>query len=227
MLIVDDKWLLIGPNRHGSLWSTRVLQAAFRTRPAIGDSPRHTPLCKIPEQTRRGLTVVGIIRCPLRWYLSKWRIYWNTAIAKGLQPIPFCEFWEAHWLDPHGVCGKNTEDMPLPRAEIGAWSYHHIAYHCLDAPAMLRSMSRAELAESYPSRLSADELMHTETLNMDIARVFGPGVWQHFHKARNGSGSGQFLGLYTREMLRAVRERDGWLAGFYPQFCCHERFARC
>jgi hypothetical protein len=154
MLIVDDKWLLIGPNRHGSLYSARVLKAAFKTRPSTGDRPHHTPLCDIPESVRRGLIVVGIIRCPLRWYASKWRTHWDH--AKPEKRKDFEEYFDRFWLDPQGPMGQSMEAFPKATyTDLGTWSYKHIAYHCEAAKGALQDMTQADLTETYPTLLSS------------------------------------------------------------------------
>lgn len=222
MLVVDDKWLLIGPNRHGSLYAAAVLQATFSTRPIGGSRPSHTPLCKMHAADREGKVVVGIVRCPLQWYVSKWCTFWDHAAPD--KRCSFQDYFWAHWRNPHGPIGKAMEDLPLSRAEIGGWSYMHVAYHCLGAREMLATMTRDELAARYLAWCSADHIMCTATLCDDLVRVFGERVRVHLDQSRNASSAGAPLQYYTPEQLAAIRERDGWLVALYPQLrsplCC-------
>jgi hypothetical protein len=220
MLIVDDKWLLIGPNRHGSLYCRDVLSAAFECRPSSGDKPHHTPLCRIPPEVRAGKIIVGIVRCPLRWYLSKWRVFWEHAPPE--KRYNFSAYFWKHWTNPHGPIGKATEDFPLAKAEIGGWSYQHIAYHCESAEGMLTEWTRRELAEGFGAERSVRYMLHTETLTDDLIRLFGDKVRPHLDKPRNATDSGDVLSHYTVEMLEAIRKRDGWLAYHYPELDYHK-----
>lgn len=220
MLVVDNKWLLIGPNRHGSLYCRDVLSAAFKCRPSSGDTPHHTPLCRIPVEARAGKIIVGIIRCPLRWYLSKWRVLCGHSPQHERAGFP-AYFWK-HWRNPHGPIGKATEDFPLSKAGIGGWSYHHVAYHCLDAERILGKMDRKELASQFASLRSVDYMLRTTTLTDDLIRLFGNAVRPHIRKPRNGTKAGPVADYYTQDEFAAVRERDGWLADHYPDLEYHK-----
>ena len=219
-MLVEDKWLLIGPNRHGSLYCRDVLSAAFDCRPSSGEKPHHTPLCRVPVESRQGRTVVGIVRCPLRWYLSKWRIFWENASPE--KRYGFRDYFWRHWTNPHGAIGKATEDFPLAKAEIGGWSYHHLAYHCLDAERALGTMGLNELADEFPALRSVQYMLCTETLTDDLVRLFGPKVEGHLDKPRNATGAGEVMGHYTDEQIQAIRQRDGWLADCYPNLDYHK-----
>lgn len=220
MLIIDDKWLLIGPNRHGSLYCRDVLSAAFECRPTSGDKPHHTPLCRIPAQARAGKSIVGIVRCPLRWYLSKWRTFWQN--ARPEKRCDFGDYFWLHWRNPHGPIGKATEDLPLPKAAIGGWSYQHVAYHCLDAERALATMTLEELATAVPRLRSIDYMLCTETLTSDLVRLFGPSITPHLNKPRNGTRSGDVMQYYGEKELRAICQCDGWLAAHYPNLDYHK-----
>jgi len=221
MLIVDDKWLFIGPNRHGSLYAAAVLQAAFRCQPVGGSRPSHTPLCKVPAEQREGKIVVGTVRCPLRWYVSKWAMFCKESPHKQYD---FLTYFYRHWDKPHGPIGKNTQDLPLPVADLGGWSYNHVAYHSLDAAWALGHLDSASLVarNSIDALLHADEMLCTETLSDDLVRVFGKAVIPHLNKSRNATNPGPFASYYGPEELRLVREKDGWLAVHYPDLDCHD-----
>ncbi|GAG50946.1 unnamed protein product, partial [marine sediment metagenome] len=188
MLIVNDKWLVLGPNRHGTTYTKNVLSDAF---PGRVDSSmferKHNPLCKIPESVRAALIVVGVIRSPLRWYVSKWRRFWDEAPPE--KKYGFHTYFSRHWNNPHGPIGKNMEDLPLSPAGIGGWSYKHLAYHCLDARRALAELrTQEELTRAYPQlMLPVDELLCTETLRQDLPRVFGDAVRPHLNQSTHAS----------------------------------------
>ena len=219
MLIVDDRWLVILPNRHGNTFAKLVLEAAFPGRTRLVFESKHWPLCKAPgDVLARGLTVVGIIRSPVLWYASKWRRFWND--TRPEKRYGFEDYFWRHWRNPHGPIGKNMEDLPLSPAGLGAWSYKHVAYHCLDARRALAGLAtRADWQREYPSLLSADEIMRTETLREDMVRVFGERVRPHAATMPIPNASCPDEGVplwYNADMLAAIREGDGWLVELYP-----------
>jgi len=214
MLIVDDKWLLLGPNRHGNTFSKLVVEAGFPGRTRMIFHNKHWPLCKIPEHEREGKIIVGIIRSPLDWYVCKWCVYRNDHVQSD-----FPTFYWRHWDNPHGQLGKNTEDLPLSPAGIGAWSYQTVAYNCLDARRALAEIkTQDDLAKAWPKLCSLDETMFTHSLRKDLPRVFGDCVRSDAEKRGipNSSYSGDCMVWYTPEIIENIRRTDGWLVKFYP-----------
>lgn len=220
MLIIDEKWLLIGPNRHGNTFAKDVLEKGFegKVRMCVPNK-KHWPLCKIDPELRKGKILVGIIRSPVLWYVSKWRRFWDDCEGTPDKRYEFDEYFYRHWQNPHGPIGKNMEDLPLSPAGIGAWSYKHIAYHCLDARDALANLDTQDvLAEAYPELLSVNELMTTETLREDLPRVFGEHIRQHSMTVgipNPASHSQDAMQYYSPRVLRSIRDGDGWLLSFY------------
>jgi len=221
MLIVDDKWLLLGPNRHGNTFAKNVLERSFGDKARLCvPNKKHWPLCKIDPKLREGKIVVGIIRSPVMWYVSKWRRFWDDNKATPGKRYEFDEYFYRHWRNPHGPIGKNMEDLPLSPAGIGGWSYKHVAYHCLDARHALANLgTQGELAEAYPKLLSAHEMMVTENLRQDLPRVFGDRV-RELSKTMGvpnaASHSSDAMQYCSPRILRSIRDGDGWLLKLYP-----------
>jgi len=200
-MIVADGKLVIGLPRCGCLYTRDVLRKAFPGSDFFGKEPHHTPLANIPVSLYRGMKVIGLRRNPFAWYLSRW------ACNPNLQ-VGFSEYLNAEIRNPHGKIGKEVENWPKSREEIGAYTYMHIAYHYRNAADVLANYTLA----NYPDgQLDVDVWLQTETLTTDLVRLFGNRVRPYFGESTNASAHASYRAMFNDADRKLVERLDSWM----------------
>ena len=213
-MIATDTHLYLGIPRTGCLFVCRVLEAAFGAT-LYGRKPQHTPLCEIPEaKIDTDKILVGTLRNPWEWYVSRWRYFYDH--AKPEKRMPFAEYMDRYFSDYQGPISKATERLPNPQWPMGVYTYLHVAYFMENAPLVFSGMDQSLFERRYDQLLDIDEMMRMETLPEDVVRVFGPAARDHLGKGfKNASNHGDYTEYYDDEWVERVAKADEFLIWRY------------
>lgn len=210
-MYATPKHLFIGMPKCGCVYVVRVLKAAFPGCGYPGDGT-HTPLFGVPDSAKQGRKVVGIVRNPWEWYVSRW----NYNYSRPGKEMPFGDWLSIHVADHRGTGAKfglASSRLPAVAETIGLFTYMFMAYHMQDAPAILRTAKLpGDLHHHYSRWISVDVFMQTESLTNDLRWVFGSTVDPHLEQFRNSIPHRPYQEYYTPEWRDRIGQLDGALA---------------
>jgi hypothetical protein len=214
MAQVVPGFLVIRMHKCGCSYSQRVLEATFPGQSRFVDPhTQHLPVSEVPEEQMAGRKIIGLVRNPFAWYVSRWNYWCKEGYWKeeaGLKEAPsFGDWLTANILNPFGSAGKSMQGYPKPLAKVGAFTYQHIAYHHPEPTPLLRDGTFDDLFVMLrDGELRADDMMKTECLGDEMVRVFGERVRPHLDQWRNSYPCGEPHEHYSPALRRLVEDSD-------------------
>ena len=202
MAIYTDTHVVTMPHKCATTYVMRTLKSAFGAKQAVND--RHAPLARIPEEILAGRRVLGIVRNPFQWYVSRW---WYVKSTMQSDLPEFEECLKKNILRVDGVFGNKPPDVIDP-PRIGSFTWQHVMYHS----------SRFEefcLGSSLSSVLDVDRMMRVESIRADLIEEFGEKVVACLNQFRNSHVRGDWRKHHTERTVRIISEMDGDLASHY------------
>ena len=178
----------------------RVLESAFGAKKILED--RHIPMPRIPKDVLAGKRVLGIVRNPFQWYVSRW--YYVT---KTMRKLPsFRNVLEREIYDDQGVFGKRPKDVEKP-PYVGSFTWQHVMFHS-------RRFGRFVNTSDAVQAITVDRMMRLENIALELKHEFGDGVLGHLRQWRN-SYTANWRQYLDDHCIELICEADGQLIEHY------------
>jgi len=176
------------PHKHGTSFILRALQAKYGDQARlVRPGTRHLPLWEMLEAEREGKRIVGLVRNPFAFYVSRWLYVKNEVHPDS---PPFADALRS--MDR--LFGRWSSGEPA-----GSYSQQHVGFHMATMPA----------APTHDlSLLAVREIVRLEKVGLwlrDELRL-APG---HMGQWRNSQSYGDYRTWYNKELRALVEEMDG------------------
>lgn len=196
MAMIAGGRLVALPHKCGTSYVTRVLKASFPEARLVAKD-RHLPMEFIPLHEFEGVRVIGLVRNPFNFYVSRWCYLKQTANCK-ISPFP--DSLEKNIYNLQGIFGILPKGIPEPHADVGSFSWQHFMYHS-------RHFSEW-CAHGGLCSVDVDLVLRVESLTGDLCSEFGDHVKPHLNQWRNHYQYGDYRDYYTEDLRKLVEQAD-------------------
>ena len=201
MAISTDTHVIAMPHKCGSSYVMRVLESAFGAKKILED--RHVPMSRIPKDALAGKRVLGIVRNPFHWYVSRW--YYVT---KTIRKLPsFRNVLEREIYDDQGVFGIRPKDVEKP-PYIGSFTWQHVMFH---STKFWRFVKTGDAVKA----ITVDHVMRLENIAKELKHEFGEDITGHLKQWRNSYAAADWRKYLDRHCIELICEADGQLIEHY------------
>lgn len=214
-MIIGRDFVLIGMPKCGCIFSKYMLKGAGLIEEFIS----HTPISQIPAAKKAGKRIIGMVRNPFAWYVSRWADV-QAHYAKQDGPMEFEPWLRKYLYQPKSAPMMSVcREFPDPKTPLGTFTYTHVCFHC-EAAAVLLSGGDVNDWEvwDYDDELSCAVMLKTETLSADVEKVYGPIVTAHLNAPRNSNPHRPYQEMYTPDLRKLVERADRLIFNRYEYY---------
>lgn len=198
MAIYTDSHVITMPHKCGTTYIMRVLSAACGAQKVLED--RHIPMSRIPVEYLDGRRVLGIVRNPFRWYVSRWHYVAKTMNERR----PFRDALKEDLYSENGVFGNKPPDVPSP-PPVGSFTWQHV---------MFNSLNYSQFCQTGEITFSVNRMMRLENITEDLVCEFGQSIMRHLNQFRN-SYTPNWMKYIDDECVEMIAKADNQVIEHY------------